>query len=455
MNMKDKREGRLSFPEGFLWGTATASYQVEGAVREDGRGVSIWDTFSQTPGKVLNGDTGEFAADQYRRYGEDIALMEQGGFGAYRFSLAWPRIQPSGKGLINPAGIDYYKRLTDELHAHGIKAAATLYHWDLPQSLEDAGGWPLRDTADRFAEYASLCFRELGDRVDMWITLNEPWCSAVLGYCTGDHAPGRTKLGDAWAAGHHLLLGHGKAVNAYRAELSSGAPIGVTLNLETPRPATKSEADRAAADRALDLRTRFFLDPILGGTYPERHFEAYPQEKRIQVLPGDMETIAAEIDFLGLNYYWESAIQADPQSPEGFKTAITYHETTDMGWPVTPEGLYRHLKWVSDRTGGNLPLYITENGCAMTDTLTGDAGRCHDPRRVEYLRDHFREAARAVAAGVDLRGYFVWSLLDNFEWAYGYGKRFGIVYVDYETQKRIPKDSYYYLREVISGSESL
>ncbi len=442
-----------TFPDSFLWGTATASYQVEGAVTEGGRSRSIWDAFSAIPGKILDGQNGDEAADHYHRYEQDISLMEKGGFGAYRFSIAWPRIQPEGKGKVNPAGLDFYKRLADELHSHGIQAVATLYHWDLPQSLEDAGGWPLRDTADRFAEYASLCFAGLSDHIDMWITLNEPWCSAVLGYYIGEHAPGRMSLEDAWAAGHHLLLGHGKAVQAYRSQISSDVPIGITLNLETPRPATRKEADKEAVQRALDLRTRFFLDPLLGKGYPERHFDAYPQLKRPVILDGDMETIASPIDFLGLNYYWEPVVASDPKNPEGFQDVHSHHERTDMGWPITPQGLYRHLKWVSNHTEGKLPLYITENGCAMPDELSDDTSRCHDPRRVKYLKDHLREAARAIGDGVDLRGYFVWSLLDNFEWAFGYTKRFGIVYVDYETQKRIPKDSYYYMREVISGHE--
>ncbi len=457
-----------SFPDDFVWGVATASYQVEGAVDADGRGRSIWDTFSHTPGKVVHGQTGDVSVDQYHRYPEDIALIRDAGLQAYRFSIAWPRIQPDGKGALNPAGFDYYKRLCDGLHEEGIKSVATLYHWDLPQALEDDGGWPVRDTAMRFVDYARACFAELDSHVDMWITLNEPWCSSVLGYYVGVHAPGRTDLGDAWAAGHHLLLGHGLALEAYR-EIGGTRPIGITLNLETPRPATRSDDDRLAADRAMDLRTRFFLDPVIGRGYPERHFAAYPDVARPPVQKGDMELIAGKIDFLGLNFYHEPVIAADRRDaadgernrpaparhPEGFREVPSHHETTEMGWPVTPRGLYRHLRRIRDHVEGRFPFYITENGCAMPDELSADGMRCHDPRRISYLREHFKAALDAIEDGVDLRGYFVWSLVDNFEWSFGYTKRFGIVYADYINARRVPKDSYYFLREVVSGAEDL
>ncbi len=468
--MSYSEKGRR-FPADFMWGTATASYQVEGAACEDGRGQSIWDTYSHASGNVIHGHTGDTSVDQYHRYPEDIRLMHEAGLHAYRFSIAWPRIQPDGRGRLNQKGFDYYKRLTDELSRYGIKAAATLYHWDLPQALEDTGGWPQRETAQRFADYAAACFRELGDRIDMWITLNEPWCSSVLGYDIGRHAPGKHDRSLSWAAGHHLLLGHGLAVKAYRAECSgisdAASPIGITLNLETPRPATLSDEDREATDRAMDMRTRFFLDPLLGKGYPERHFAAYPDCTAPPVLAHDMEIIAEKIDFLGLNYYWEPVIGAAPKGPEGetdncvsmhpegFRIVPSYHETTDMGWPITPQGLYRHLKWLHHHTKGCLPFYITENGCAMADELTNEGMICHDPKRVSYLRAHFSAALQAMEEGVDLRGYFIWSLIDNFEWAFGYTKRFGIVYADYINQRRIPKDSYYFLREVVGGYESL
>lgn len=445
------------FPRGFLWGAATASYQVEGAVHEDGRRPGIWDTFSRTPGKVLHGHTGDVSVDQYHRYQEDVQLLRELGVGCYRFSIAWPRVQPDGSGAPNPAGIDYYRRLADALHREGIQAVATLYHWDLPQTLEDAGGWPLRDTAYRFADYSALCFEALRDHIDMWITLNEPWCSAILGYLDGVHAPGRRDRTAAWAAGHHLLLGHGLALQRYR-ELSSPsekAPIGIALNLESPRPATTRDEDRLAADRAMDLRSRFFLDPLLGRPYPERHFQAYPEATPPPARTGDMDLMAGAIDFLGLNFYFEPVMEADASHPEGFAVAETHHETTAMDWPITPHGLYRHLLWVKAETEGRIPLYVTENGCAMADTLTADGLRCHDRRRISYLRDHISAALDAIHHGVDLRGYFVWSLIDNFEWAFGYEKRFGIVYADFVNQRRVRKDSFYYFREVISGAEVL
>lgn len=458
----------IVFPEGFLWGVAAASYQVEGAAHEGGRGESIWDRFSREPGKVMHGHTGDVSVDQYHRYPEDVRLMAELGVDAYRFSIAWPRIQPSGSGSVNEQGIDYYRRLADELHGRNLKAVATLYHWDLPQALEDAGGWPNRDTASRFAEYGREVFRRLGDHIDMWITLNEPWCSAMLGYGMGVHAPGRTSRTDAWAAGHHLMVGHGLAVQAYRAERGtapSAAPVGITLNLETPRPATRRPEDVAAADRARDEHTRFYLDPLVGSPYPERLFAAYPEETRPVTTPDDMAAIAEPIDFIGLNYYFEPAVAAAPVGPygterdgvachpEGYRFVPTHYEQTAMGWDITPRGLYRHLTEISEHIGQRYPLYVTENGCAMDDELSPDGMRCHDPRRVAFLRDHFNAALDAVADGVDLRGYFVWSIIDNFEWALGYTKRFGLVYADYVNQRRIPKDSYYFLREVISGGE--
>ena len=448
----ESRRTSAAFPAHFVWGVATASYQVEGAFDEAGRKPSIWDTFSKTPGMVLHGHTGDVAVDQYHRYPEDVALIRNAGLGAYRFSIAWPRIQPSGRGASNGAGIDYYKRLSDELHDAGVKTVATLYHWDLPQTLEDAGGWSNRDIADRFAEYATICFHELKDHVDMWITLNEPWCSAVLGYHAGVHAPGHRDRSASWAAGHHLLLAHGRAVHAYRG-LNMSTPIGITLNLESPRPATSTPADQGAVDRAMDMRTRFFLDPLIEKGYPERHFAAYPSETPPPIREGDLGTIAIPIDFLGLNYYYEPVIAAAPEQPEGFIEVHSHHERTEMDWPVTPRGLYRHLRWVADHVEGRFPLYVTENGCSSADSLTDDGTRCHDPQRVSFLREHFTAALDAIEDGVDLRGYFVWSLIDNFEWSYGYTKRFGIVYADYINQRRVPKDSYYFLREVVAGHE--
>ncbi len=442
---------RLAFPEEFLWGVATASYQVEGAVREDGRGESIWDRFSRTPGKVSHGHTGDVACDQYHRYEEDAELMKDLGVESYRFSIAWPRVQPDGKGAWNEKGFDYYKRLSDALMERGIRPAATLYHWDLPQPLQDAGGWPARETAYRFAEYAEKVYEHLSDRISMWITLNEPWCSSILGYFDGEHAPGHTDRPEAYRAIHHLLLAHGLALKSFREGGYTGS-IGITLNLSTPRPATKRPADVEAADRGADLRTRMFLDPLLGRGYPQRHLDAYP-DLSMPIEDGDMSLISGRNDFLGLNYYTEDVARHHPDHPEGFALVPQYAPKTEMDWPVVPGGLYRQLHWVNRQTEGELPLYITENGCAMVDELDESGARCHDPGRIAYLREHFAACKQAIDDGVPLKGYFLWSLIDNFEWAFGYTKRFGIVYCAYVDQRRVPKDSYYFYRDVIAGHE--
>ena len=442
-----------SFGSNFLWGTATASFQVEGAAGEDGRSPSIWDTFCRTPGKVLHGHTGDRSSDQYHRYKEDVALMRDLGVGSYRFSIAWPRLFPEktgGGARPNAKGIDYYNRLIDELLRNEIKPVVTIYHWDLPQYLEDKGGWPARDTALRYVDYAKSCFDAFGDRVDTFITLNEPWCSAFLGYLEGVHAPGIKDRPAAYRALHHLMLGHGLAVEAYRATGKRGQ-IGITLNISTPRPATRRAEDVLAADRACDRDARMFLDPLFGRGYPSRHLSANPDVK-MPVEGDDLSKIAAKIDFLGLNYYQESAMSHDDSRPEKFRAAATGYPKTDMGWDVVPGGLTRQLLWAKKEYPA-IPLYVTENGCAAPDTLTRDGLRCHDPERVSYLREHFRACRKAIAQGVDLRGYFLWSFIDNFEWAWGYEKRFGIVYCDYTDGRRIPKDSYYYYRETIAGYE--
>ncbi len=437
-------------PAEFVWGAATASYQVEGAVGEDGRGPSIWDTFCRTPGRVVLGHTGEVTADQYHRYREDITLMRELGLKRYRFSIAWPRVFPTGSGAPNPKGFDYYNRLIDALLAAGIEPVVTLYHWDLPQALEDAGGWPARDSAYRFGEYAELCYRELGDRVSSWITLNEPFCAAILGYLYGVHAPGERDRPAAYRAVHHLLLGHGLALKAFRDGAYRG-DIGITLNTQTPRPATQRDEDRAAAERASDLQTHMFLDPLMGGSYPERHLAAYP-EVQMPVERGDMELIGQPIDFLGLNWYFEEVAAADADHPEGFRLCRQYQETTEMGWPVVAKGFYRHLRWLEGYTTG-MPIYVTENGCAAPDELDRDGTRCHDPRRIAYLREHIAALRDAWRDGVNVKGYYVWSFIDNFEWAYGFTKRFGVVYCDYLDQRRVPKDSFYFYRDVVAGHE--
>ncbi len=453
-------ETSLSFPKEFLFGAATASYQIEGAARVDGRGRSIWDTFSHTAGKIADGSTGDDATDHYHRYGEDIDLMKELGLGAYRFSIAWPRILPDGgaagssgaatPGGVNQKGIDFYSRLVDRLLEAGIQPVATLYHWDLPQALEDAGGWPARDTAYRFADYADLMFDALGDRVAMWATLNEPFCSSILGYLDGVHAPGYRDAAKAYRAAHHLLLGHGLALQRYR-DSGLSAPIGITVNAATPRPATAHAEDHHAADRAMDLATRLFIDPLLNRGYPERHLAAVPGAE-MPIEEGDMDVIAQKIDYLGINFYHEEAVRFDANAAEEFRFVPQYQAQTEMGWPITPEGFARHLRSLYNYSGG-IPLYVTENGAAMPDSLSEDGTACHDYDRIAYLRSHLAACSRVIQEGVDLRGYFLWSFIDNFEWAFGYTKRFGVVYCDYETQRRIPKDSFYFYRDVIAGAE--
>ncbi|MFJ2032728.1 GH1 family beta-glucosidase [Streptosporangium sp. NPDC087985] len=430
----------LRFPEGFVWGAATAAYQIEGAARDDGRGPSIWDTFSRTPGKVHAGHTGDVACDHYHRYPEDVRLMGDLGLSAYRFSISWPRIQPDGSGPANPRGLDFYDRLVDELHGTGITPIVTLYHWDLPQTLEDRGGWTSRETAERFAEYAGIVHARLGDRVETWTTLNEPWCSAFLGYASGIHAPGRTEPGLGFAATHHLLLGHGLAVGALRA--AGAAQIGITLNLA---PVLGDDAE--AASIVDGLQNRIFLDPVLRGEYPadvlERagHFTDWSFVK-----DGDLEIISRPIDLLGVNYYSPQTVIARTGEPansvypgsEGIAFPSPDVPKTAMGWPVQPFGLTDLLVRLSRDYPGT-PLIITENGAAFDDVM--EDGQVHDADRVSYLDGHLRAAHAAIEAGADLRGYLVWSLLDNFEWAEGYNKRFGIVHVDYTTQNRTPKDS--------------
>jgi beta-glucosidase len=449
-------------PAGFTFGVATAAYQIEGGVHEDGRGVSIWDTFSHTQGRVLNGDTGDVACDHYHRYAEDVAIMRDLGVDSYRFSIAWPRVLPEGSGAVNQAGLDFYSRLVDTLLDNGIEPVPTLYHWDLPQPLEDLGGWASRDTANRFADYAAVVVGGLGDRVHRWITLNEPWCSAMLGYGTGRHAPGRTEGEGALAAAHHLLLGHGLAVPTIRAA-DSTAQVGITLNLQPVSAATERAEDRRAAEYSLMNANLLFSDPVLAGRYPELARAVY---KRITdfgfIQPGDLEKIHAPLDFLGVNYYFPSVIAeaAHDEADAGSRTAADIGaelvvadgaELTAMGWPVESDGLFRLLTWLRSTYPLLPPIYITENGRASDDVVSAE-GVVHDPERVRYVDDHLEAVAKAIANGVDVRGYYYWSLMDNFEWAEGYSKRFGLVYVDYRTQQRIPKDSYAWYRDRIASA---
>jgi beta-glucosidase len=435
----------MTFPAGFAFGVATASYQVEGAVDEDGRRPSIWDTFSHTPGKTFNGDNGDVACDHYHRYADDVELLASLGISHYRFSLAWPRIQPDGSGPLNPAGLDFYSRLVDSLLSHGIEPWVTLYHWDLPQALEDAGGWPARDTAHRFADYAAATYARLGDRIGNWTTLNEPWCSAFLGYHTGRHAPGRQDPAGSVRAVHHLLLGHGLAISRMRA-LNPGNQLGITVNLWPVSPVTDSPSDVDAARRVDGISNRFFLDPILLGRYPEDVVADLASVTDMgHVLDGDERAIAAPIDVLGVNYYTCQQVRANPGgngewvgSPD-VEAVPKGLPTTEMGWEVEPDGLRRLLLRIN-QDYPRIPLYVTENGIALPDAVDAH-GRIDDPRRIEFIDGHLRAAAAAVAEGVDLRGYFVWTFTDNFEWSFGYSRRFGLYYLDYPTQRRIPKSS--------------
>jgi len=441
-------EDQLRFPDGFLWGAATAAYQIEGAPDADGKGPSIWDTFSHTPGKVFHGDTGDVACDSYHRYPEDIALLQRLGVGAYRFSLSWPRIQPDGRGAPNAAGLDYYNRLIDALLEKGISPVVTLYHWDLPQALQEKGGWAMRDIAEIFGDFAGIAGEAFGDRVHRWITLNEPWVVAHVGYRDGRHAPGIQESAKAVAANHHLLLAHGRAVTALRGASPAPAQVGITLNLAVVRPVSPEAADLAAE---LDARHNgTYLGPLLRGAYPSRLGADFsPAAVPGLVHDGDFDLITTPIDFLGVNFYAPQYVgirpDGEPRRGEqliGPNQVLVQPEgmpVTAMNWLVDASAIYELMTRVRDESNG-LPLYITENGSAWYDYVTQD-GTVEDYERLQYLRDHLAALHSAIADGVNLRGYFAWSLLDNFEWAEGYAKRFGLAFVDFGTQKRILKRS--------------
>jgi beta-glucosidase len=445
-----------TFPPGFVWGVAGSAYQVEGAVTEDGRTASIWDTFSHTPGATASGATGDVATDHYHRHAEDVALMAGLGVGAHRLSLAWPRIQPGGHGGVAQRGLDFYRRLLGDLRERGIETWVTLYHWDLPQELEDAGGWPARDTAARFAEYAQHTAAALGDLVTTWTTVNEPWCAAFLGYASGVHAPGRQEPEAAVRAAHHLLLGHGLATQALRAAAPAGTPVGIALNVQPVEPATAAAADADVARRMDGLANRLFLDALLAGSLPGDVVDDLSALTGwAHIRDGDAERIAAPLDFLGVNYYTRCAVRAGgnpgPPSPwvgcgpvEVVRRGLP---VTGMGWEVDPDGLVAALEAV--QAYDPPPLVITENGAAFDDPEPTD-GRVHDPERVAYLDAHVRAAREAIRRGVDLRGYFAWTLMDNFEWDNGYERAFGLVHVDRDTLTRTPKDSATWFREVVA-----
>ncbi|HEY0970061.1 MAG TPA: GH1 family beta-glucosidase [Gemmatimonadales bacterium] len=449
-----ERADQLRFPDGFLWGAATSAYQIEGSPLADGAGASIWHRFSHTPGRTDGGDTGDVACDHYNRWAGDVQLMGDLGLQAYRFSIAWGRIMPEGRGRVNGKGLDFYSRLVDALLERGIRPNVTLYHWDLPAALDDRGGWLNPDIAGWFADYASTVYRALDDRVTMWATLNEPWVVSEEGYLTGNHAPGHRVLAEPPLVAHNLVRAHAAAVDAYRAE--GRHEIGVVVNLEPKYPASDDPADVAAARRAEAYMNRRYLDPFLLGRYPEElggiFGDAWPA-----FVDDEVRALARPVDWVGINYYTRAVVRDDPRQFPVRAASLRQHRHahTEMGWEVYPQALTDTLTWVTERYG-RIPLYVTENGAAFYDPPTADGDTVRDPLRVAYFRDHLRAVRRAIDAGADVRGYYAWSLFDNFEWSYGYAKRFGIVHVDLETLARTPKESARYYAEVIrTHGESL
>jgi beta-galactosidase len=434
------------FPDDFLWGAATSAYQVEGSPLAEGAGQNIWHRFSHTPGLVANGNTGDVACDHYHRSESDVQLMQALGLNAYRFSISWSRVLPDGYGHVNEKGLGFYERLVDTLLEHDIQPAATLYHWDLPSALDNLGGWLNRESACWFSAYARVLFRALDDRVKLWITLNEPWVVTDGGYLHGTLAPGHRNLFEAPLASHNLLKAHAAAVQAYRAE--GRHQIGIAVNLEPKYPASQSPEDLAATALANAYMNRQYLDPILRGTHPDELREIF-KEAWLLCSESDLKYIQQPIDFLGINYYTRGVTRYDPTTLPLRAKSVPQAQSvqTEMGWEVYPQGLTDTLEWVKTHYG-DLPLYITENGAAFPDPPTAE-GFLDDPLRVNYLREHLRAAHKAIHNGVNLRGYFVWSLLDNFEWSHGYSKRFGIIHVNYATQTRTPKKSARFYSDVI------
>jgi beta-glucosidase len=447
MDHNSNNEAAFDFPENFVWGVATSAYQIEGAWKEDGKGESIWDRFCHTPGNIENGDTGDVACDHYHRWREDVTLMASLGIPAYRFSISWPRILPAGKGKVNQAGLDFYNALVDGLLEAGIEPYITLYHWDLPQALQDRGGWPARDTAQAFAEYTHVITRHLGDRVRNWMTLNEPHVSAFVGYLQGRHAPGHKDMDEMVAASHHLLLAHGLGVAAIRANVPD-ANVGIVFNLYPVYTASPSEADKDAAQMVDGAVNRWYLDPVSGRGYPEDVVENFGKKMDF-VLKGDLEKIAAPLDFLGINYYFRIIARSEeiPERENAPRTLSPSDDMTEMGWEIYPPGLYEILDRIH-RDYTFPALMITENGAALDDHLDA-SGKVDDPDRIRFVGSHLRAAAHAIQEGIPLRGYFHWTFNDNFEWGHGFSKRFGLVYMDNETLERIPKSSAYWYRDVI------
>jgi beta-glucosidase len=439
----------LNFPNGFVWGVAASAYQIEGAWNQDGRAESIWDRFTHTPHHVMGGETADRALDHYHRMPEDVALMRSLGIPNYAFSVSWSRVVPGGEGGLNPRGLDFYDRLVDELLQAGIQPKATLYHWDLPQKLQEQGGWPNRDTVDRFADYARIVFDRLTDRVRFWTTHNEPWVAAFLGYASGVHAPGICDYSQAYQAAHHLLLAHGRAVQVFRAGGYQGE-IGLVLNLNGLLPLTGCDEDTAATQRVHDETHALFLDPIFNGTYPQPLFD-YIGSHQPKIRAGDLELIRQKIDYLGLNYYNTDSVSFDVFGGLNKARLTPYSAAgwgqTQMGWGIDPDGLKRELLYLK-KNYGNPKLYVTENGCAMPDA-PDDEGQVKDWDRIRYLRSHLQALHESIQQGADVQGYFAWSIFDNFEWERGYGPRFGLVRVNYETLERVPKQSAHWFSEII------
>jgi len=439
---------KITFPDGFLWGVSSSSYQVEGAWNEDGKGESIWDRFSHTPGNIKNGDTGDIACNHYHLHKKDVALMRELGVQAYRFSISWPRVLPKGKGATNRVGLEFYNRLVDELLEAGIEPWVCLYHWDLPQALQDEGGWTNRSIARSFADYAGLIARELGDRVKRWLILNEPRCVAWLGHFTGMHAPGIKNLELALKVSHHLLLAQGKTIQTLR-DVSQDFQIGTIVDLNVVHPISDDEKDREAASKLDEFQNRWFIDPIFKGEYPPLAKEAGLEPDR-----EDMDLIKQPLDFLGVNYYSRSLAVYDPSNPLMWIGVVDKKTpVTEMGWEIFPNGLYEILTRLR-KEYGNPMLYVTENGAAFEDNVKRN-GEVQDDDRIAFLRDHIAAAYRAIKEGVRLNGYFVWTITDNFEWAEGYSKRFGLVHTNYKTLERTPKKSFYWYKQVILNNDLL
>ncbi|MFS1514449.1 GH1 family beta-glucosidase [Chengkuizengella sp. SCS-71B] len=440
----------LQFPNDFKWGTATAAYQIEGAYDKDGRGMSIWDTFSRIPGKVFEGDNGDVACDSYHRYEEDIQLMKQLGIKVYRFSVSWPRIFPNGTGEVNQKGLEYYHNFVDKLLENGIEPYCTLYHWDLPQALQDQGGWENRETIDAFVNYAELMFKEFSGKINNWMTLNELWCISFLSNYLGMHAPGKQDLQVAVDIAHHLLMAHGKSVSKFR-ELGLKGQIGYAPNVEWRTPYSNKQEDVEAANRARGWFVEWFMDPVFKGVYPQFMVDWYEQKGvKLNIQPGDMEAINQPIDFLGINYYTGSATKYVEGSGLLDNEHVDIgHDHTDIGWDIYPEGLYHVLTFITERYG-QVPIYITENGACYNDEPKN--GIVNDDRRITFLKKHILQLHRCIESGVNLKGYMCWSMMDNFEWAYGYSMRFGLVHVNYRTLERTPKESYYWYQKLAKNN---